>query len=256
MSARTAGSSASPFVGEEVLDPHRRVVDHAALDDALGLQLLHPLGQEPVGEVGHELLELGEARGPVHQHEQDRAGPALAHQLDGVVVVRCSRSPGATTTVRWVAMIDIVRPGTAAVRLGRLRRARRESSVEPSFGTSPARVTRFPKVASATWATASRICSSSQPASRASSWKCRWRRAVASRAAPYEAEQRGLLLVAGVELARERDLVQAEPGVAAGALERRERVLAALVLGDARARCAAGSRTASEPLRSSERKRA
>ena len=38
--------------------------------------------------------------------------------------------------------------------------------------------------------------------------------------------------VIGVELARERDLVHAEPGVAAGALEGLERVLAALVLGD------------------------
>ena len=65
----------------------------------------------------------------------------------------------------------------------------------------------------------------------------------------------GLLLVAGVELARERDLVQAEAGVAAGALERRERVLAALVLGDrerdallgrvrAASRCAARSGSA------------
>ena len=93
LSARTAGSSASPFVGEEVLDPHRRVVDHAALDDALRLQLLHPLGQQPVREVGHELLELGEARGPVHQDEQDRAGPALAHQLDGVVVLGAACLP-------------------------------------------------------------------------------------------------------------------------------------------------------------------
>src|SRR3954469_15427845 len=37
--------------GEAVFDPHRRVVDHAALDDALRLQLLHPLGQEAVGQV-------------------------------------------------------------------------------------------------------------------------------------------------------------------------------------------------------------
>jgi len=42
-----------------------------------------------------------------------------------------------------------------------------------SSGTSPARVTRLEKVASATWATVSRICSSSQPASRASSCLCR-----------------------------------------------------------------------------------
>src|SRR4029078_10175349 len=35
-----------------------------------------------------------------------------------------------------------------------------------------------------------------------------------------EAEQRGLLLVVGVELARQRDLVHAEAGVATGPLER------------------------------------
>ena len=64
LSARTAGSSASPLSVRTYSTLHRRVVDHVALDDALGLQLLHPLGQEPVGEVGHELLELGEAGGP------------------------------------------------------------------------------------------------------------------------------------------------------------------------------------------------
>src|SRR5215211_2509682 len=39
---------------ERVLDPHGGVVDDAPFDDALGLELLHPLGQKPVGEVGHE----------------------------------------------------------------------------------------------------------------------------------------------------------------------------------------------------------
>src|SRR5688500_4002227 len=79
--------------GEEVFDPDRCVVDDAPLDDSLGLELLHPLRQEPVREVGHEPLELGEAGGPVHEDEQDRAGPALAHQLDGLVVGRAARLP-------------------------------------------------------------------------------------------------------------------------------------------------------------------
>src|SRR5215207_5555183 len=48
----------------------------------------------------------------------------------------------------------------------------------------------------------------------------------------HEAQQNGLTLVVRVELARERDLVHAETGVAAGALKRRERVLASLVLRD------------------------
>src|SRR5215207_2556344 len=48
----------------------------------------------------------------------------------------------------------------------------------------------------------------------------------------HEAQQNGLTLVVRVELARERDLVHPETGVAAGALKRRERVVASLVLGD------------------------
>src|SRR5919106_1529592 len=74
------------LVGQGVLDPDRGGVDDAALDDALRLQLLHPLRQQPVREIGNEPLELGEAGGPVHQDEEDRARPALPHQLDGVVV--------------------------------------------------------------------------------------------------------------------------------------------------------------------------
>src|SRR5215208_2790285 len=77
--------------GEDVLDPDRGVVDHAALDDALGLQLLHPLRQQPVREIGNEPFELGEAGGAIHQDEEDRPRPPLAHQLDGVVVFRAAR---------------------------------------------------------------------------------------------------------------------------------------------------------------------
>src|SRR5438270_682518 len=47
------------------------------------------------------------------------------------------------------------------------------------------------------------------------------------------AQQGRLARVARVELAGERDLVEAESRLARGALERRQPVLAALVLGDA-----------------------
>ena len=47
----------------------------------------------------------------------------------------------------------------------------------------------------------------------------------------HEAQQDRLALVAGVELPRQRDLVEAEAGVAGGALKGGERVLAALMLG-------------------------
>src|SRR5207248_365535 len=69
--------------GQAVLDPDRRAVQHAPLDDPLGLELLEPLGQEPVGQLWHELPYAGEVERAIHQHEQDRAGPALADQLDG-----------------------------------------------------------------------------------------------------------------------------------------------------------------------------
>ena len=87
-------------------------------------------------------------------------------------------------------------------------------------------------MASATWAIASRICSSSQPASRASSWRWRFGAPVRLEQGLHEAEQHRLLLVARVELTREGDLVHSEAGVAARALERGERVLAPLVLCD------------------------
>src|SRR3954447_1207155 len=67
------GLEGLPLLREDVLHSHGRVVDHVALDDPLALQLLHPLRQQPVGQVGDEPLELGEAGRPVHQDEQDRA---------------------------------------------------------------------------------------------------------------------------------------------------------------------------------------
>ncbi len=76
--------------GEDVLDLDRCVVDHVSLDDPLRLQLLHPLRQQTVGEVGHQLLELGETGRPVQEDEQDRAGPALADKLDCLVVGRAA----------------------------------------------------------------------------------------------------------------------------------------------------------------------
>ena len=73
--------------------------------------------------------------------------------------------------------------------------------------------------------------------------------------AAHEAEQCGLALVGRLEPARERDLVETETGLASGALERLEPVLAALVLGE-RERDALLGASGSSPWRSSERKRA
>src|SRR4051794_27393804 len=76
---------------EAVLHADRGAVEHAALDDALPLELLQPLGEQPVGELGHELADAGEVKRAVHEDEQNRAGPALADQLDGAVVEAAAR---------------------------------------------------------------------------------------------------------------------------------------------------------------------
>src|SRR5687768_16723607 len=44
------------LVGQAVLHTHRHGVDHAALDDALGFQLLHAFRQQAVRQVGHQRL--------------------------------------------------------------------------------------------------------------------------------------------------------------------------------------------------------
>src|SRR5215210_3507157 len=43
---------------ELVLDPHGRAFGDAPLDDSARLELLHALGQQAVGEVGHRLGDL------------------------------------------------------------------------------------------------------------------------------------------------------------------------------------------------------
>src|SRR5215212_402347 len=88
------GLEGAPLVTERVFDPDGPRVAHVTLDDPLGLEFLHPLGQQPVGDVGDELAHLREAQRAVHQDEEDRAGPALPHELDGLVIkVAAGRSP-------------------------------------------------------------------------------------------------------------------------------------------------------------------
>src|SRR5215210_2123194 len=69
-----------------ILDPRRRGAAHPALDEAARLELLHALGEQPVRQRGHRLGDLGEAhRAALEHHCEDRAGPALAHELDRLV---------------------------------------------------------------------------------------------------------------------------------------------------------------------------
>src|SRR5688572_18194411 len=50
------------LVRERVLDPDGTAVAHVTLDDPLGLELLHTLGEQPVRDVRHELAHFGEAQ--------------------------------------------------------------------------------------------------------------------------------------------------------------------------------------------------
>src|SRR5215217_8194732 len=78
----------APHVRQPVLHPGGRPVADVALDDAPRLELLHPLGQQAVGEVRHGAADLREAhRAAVEQHVDDRARPPLADELDRLVQI-------------------------------------------------------------------------------------------------------------------------------------------------------------------------
>src|SRR5215211_3128341 len=83
------GGQLAAHVRQPVLDPGGRPVADVALDDPARLELLHPLGEQAVGEVRHRAADLREAHGAaLEQHVDDRARPALADQLDGLVQIR------------------------------------------------------------------------------------------------------------------------------------------------------------------------
>src|SRR4051794_18411869 len=79
------------LLGEAVLHADRRAVDDAALDHALALELLEALGEQPIGQLGHELPDAGEVQRSVEQDQDDGPGPALADQLDRSVIEPAAR---------------------------------------------------------------------------------------------------------------------------------------------------------------------
>lgn len=58
-----------------------------ALDEALGLELAEAAREQPVGEPGNRLSELGEEVGALGEDPDDRPRPASANQLDRGVKV-------------------------------------------------------------------------------------------------------------------------------------------------------------------------
>src|SRR5438105_2450474 len=75
----------APLGCEGVLDPHRRLRDHLALDDGLLLQLLQALAEHAVGDAGDGGPELREAAAPLEEDVDDGPRPAAADQLAGPV---------------------------------------------------------------------------------------------------------------------------------------------------------------------------
>src|SRR4051794_871661 len=162
LEAAKSGLERAAAIGEAVLDAHRRALEHPALDDALGLELLEPLAEEAVGELGHEMADAGEVERAVHQDEQDRSGPAFADEFDGAVVEAAASRTAAVSGRRWCLFCRA--PAHAVCRgCGHGERVvaqaacwRRPSSCEPSRGTSPDLVTSELKSPSDTCATVSR----------------------------------------------------------------------------------------------------
>src|ERR1700751_1272445 len=71
--------------GQRVFDTDRRLRDDRALDDPFLLELLQPLAEHAVGDLGDGVAQHREATARFQQHVDDRPGPAAADQLAGAV---------------------------------------------------------------------------------------------------------------------------------------------------------------------------
>ena len=65
--------------------------EHGPLDQAFGLELAQPLGEEAVGKPWHLAQHLAEPLGTLGQEAHHGAGPAAPDQLHRVVVARTNR---------------------------------------------------------------------------------------------------------------------------------------------------------------------
>src|SRR5712692_3673223 len=74
----------SALGGETVLDTYRSLGCHGSSDDALRLQFLEPLGEHTVGHAGNCIANVAEALSAIEELAHDRAGPALADELNGM----------------------------------------------------------------------------------------------------------------------------------------------------------------------------
>ena len=155
-------------LGQLVVDADGAGAGHVPLDDPARLELLHALGEQAVGELGHRVRDLGEAQRTRRSSSTERIAPVQRLPTSSTASWKCGQqwhSPGRSSVATLVRGAD----GDMAYQAARNTRV---SSTEPSTGTSPATLTIAVKHSSATTAIASSSCSSVQPASRASSWRC------------------------------------------------------------------------------------
>src|SRR5439155_5386005 len=130
------------FRRKRIPAPERRPRQHLTIDDPLRLELAQAHREQPVRDLGDRLGDLGKATGCRQECLDDRAGPALAEKLNGLVEIRTDfLAAGAVETSRLRRRLHAF---YAALETGFTSRA------VPSRGTSPARVTSAEKSASAT----------------------------------------------------------------------------------------------------------
>ena len=89
--ASNAAAQRPPLPGQRVLDPDRRLGEYGPFDDAFLLELLEPLAEHPIGDVGDRVAQRREAAIRAEQHEDDRPRPAPADQLGGAMELRAQR---------------------------------------------------------------------------------------------------------------------------------------------------------------------
>ncbi len=63
----------SPFIGQLILDPYRRLAEYPPLDDSLLLETLEPSTEHPVADVRNGVTQLGESLGSGQHFPHDRA---------------------------------------------------------------------------------------------------------------------------------------------------------------------------------------
>src|SRR5947209_7417008 len=88
------------LLGEVIFDADRSPGQDPTLDDALALQLLEALGQEPVGEPGDGGADLGEPAVAGEQRPHDRPRPPAPDDLDRPVVERTEAGDRAVCIAR------------------------------------------------------------------------------------------------------------------------------------------------------------